>query len=239
METGTNHSHFPPQLTAFLAVPKKHSWEKVFPLLPQNRYAHTSTLYRHYVIIYGGSRGDEWGGCGDILVYNLKKKRWERIRLEGDKPAPRRRHSAFLFDSNKIIVFGGEGSLGTFNEVAIITIKEKTRKNSLSLYWLQPALTIEYKVIETFGGKNVPHYNFSASVNQNKLYFVFGGSPFSNIDRVWTLNLSKIPFNESASHFLLGTFKWARRLTTGDTPSKFLLKLIIMKLQETESAISM
>jgi len=85
-----------------------------------------------------------------------------------------------LFDSNKIFIYGGT-CVDVYNKTAIITIKETKRKIYFDfISYLFKALTIEYKMIETTGRKNIHRNSFSADIYQNKMYVVFPGNSMTN-----------------------------------------------------------
>jgi len=82
-------------------------WKKIPHLGPEPRSSHTSTLFQDYIITYGGTAEGYKSVKSDIKVLNLKTCSFEDFSLEGDQPSKREDHTACLFDTNKILVFGG------------------------------------------------------------------------------------------------------------------------------------
>jgi len=101
---------------------------------PGDRSFHTSSLFKNYMITYGGYSNSSKKALADIKVLNLKRNSFEEFRLEGDEPCLRERHSACLIDPNKILVFGGCCNGEILHETAMITVKETMRKILQSFY---------------------------------------------------------------------------------------------------------
>ena len=156
---------------------------------------------------------------GKIEVYNLRKNYWEKIQLEGDLPVARHKHSACLFDSNKILIFGGEKT-DAINRSAIITIQETNRNKFIKknfTHFLLKAVTIEYRIINTSGGIDLHRFDHSANIYLNKMY-VFGGRiPDSTkcTNQLWGLDLGKMDWIEWIFHwhrkFHMGAISYNRR----------------------------
>ncbi len=109
------------------------TWKEIPCVNSGDRSFHTSTLFKNYIITYGGY-SDTLEIYFGIKILNLNKCSFENFLIEGDKPLHRNRHSACLLDSNKILIFGGYANHGVFNDTAIITIKETLRKNICHLH---------------------------------------------------------------------------------------------------------
>jgi len=90
-------------------------------------YFHTSTLFRDYIITFGGYSKSCKKLFPNIQILNLKTNSPEAFKLEGDEPSFRYRHSACLVNQNQILIFGGEKNRSILNDAAIITIKETLR----------------------------------------------------------------------------------------------------------------
>jgi len=71
---------------------------------------YTCTLYQDYLVFYGGKNGHRV--IGDVCVYNLKEKRFERNSgYEKQRKVPKYSHSACFYDgqgSDMILFYGGE-----------------------------------------------------------------------------------------------------------------------------------
>ncbi len=107
----------------------KNTWKEVpFSGFP-DRCAHTSTLFKQYIITYGGYSLKLNSVVKETIeIFNLEKGQLEKFNLKGDKPQTIHRHSACLIDSNKILIFGGYRKRQVINDIAIITIEETSRK---------------------------------------------------------------------------------------------------------------
>jgi len=96
-----------------------------------DRCLHTSTLYKHYIITIGGLSLKSGHLIKEIVeIFNIEKGELEKFNLQGDELQQIQRHSACLIDSNKILIFGGFRA-EVLNDVAIMTIEETSRKNTL------------------------------------------------------------------------------------------------------------
>jgi len=162
-----------------------------------DRCFHSSTLHKHYLITYGGFPKRAPITLSDIKILNLKTYSFEDFKLEGSEPIPLCGHSACLFDSNKILIFGGLEFLTIFHNTFIITIEDSS------------TLTLKYEKVQTYGGDNFKRAGHSANIYNNKMY-VFGGksvmNPMKTSNQLWSLDL--------------GTFTWEKCETTGDQPGK-------------------
>jgi len=140
-------------------------------------FNHTSTLYKHYIIIFGGMQ-ESGIYSNDITVLNLKNNQIIKPYLDGPTPEARYAHSACLFSGNQIIIFGGQSAQGVLNETAIMTIRSE-----------EPFI-IEWKVKETQGEQQFFRASHSAHICNNKMY-VFGGwdKIGQSSKQLWSLDL--------------------------------------------------
>jgi len=106
---------------------KNRLWEEIPNLSFDNRTNHTSTLFQDYIITHAGCPQNAIDIFNDIKILNLKTGSFEEFILQGDQPSKRESHSACLFATNKILLFGGFGGK-VLHDVAIISI-EKTARN--------------------------------------------------------------------------------------------------------------
>jgi len=160
-----------------------------------DRCFHSSTLYKHYLITYAGLPKRAPITVNDIKILNLKTYSFEEFNFEGPEPIPRTGHSACLFDSNKILIFGGSEFVKLLNDPFIITIEETS------------PLTLKYEKVQTHGGGNFKRTGHSANIYNNKMY-IFGGiyvfHPQETSNELWSLDLD--------------TFIWEKCETTGNQP---------------------
>jgi len=140
-------------------------WKEVPISSFEDRSFHTSTLYEKHLIIYGGTSLSLKKYLNDIKIFNMETLSYEDFKQEGDEPSSRSGHSACLFDSNKILLFGGTNG-GLLHDRAIITIKETK------------PLTLIYEKITTTGADDLVRSHHSANIYKNKMY-VFGGRKLS------------------------------------------------------------
>jgi hypothetical protein len=92
--------------------------------LPPPCRAHTATLIDHRIVMLGGGQGGVY--YDTVYVFNTITRRWSRPTIEGDNtnlssttphiPAPRRAHTAVLYDQ-KIWIFGGGNGIQALNDV--------------------------------------------------------------------------------------------------------------------------
>jgi len=147
----------------------------------ETRSDHTSTVYKHFIITFGGMKS----GCSDFFDYvsilNLKTQEITEVKLNNVLANYRRGHSACLYEEDQIIVFGGKYLKETLNETAVIHIQENTMNNSLILKW---------RILETKGAENLFRFYHTAQIYKDKM-FVFGGADksFSPINELWSLDL--------------------------------------------------
>ncbi len=187
----------------------KNTWKEVPFSGFLDRSYHTSTLFKHYIITYGGySLKTNFWADEPIEIFNIEKGQLEKFNLKGDELQPVLRHSACLIDPNKILIFGGFSLQHIINDVAIITIEETSRKiKCLFILYPLAELTLTYKKIVTTGGENFRTCAHTADIFRNKMY-VFGGriknKPSANTNELWSLDLEN--------------FHWEQCETTGDKP---------------------
>ena len=105
-----------------------NTWKQLLCPNSGERNFHTSTLYKHYIITYGGRHNKIGINYNNFKILNLKTGSYKDFTLQGDKPSQRYRHSACLFDSNKVLIFGGFHD-NILHDTAILTIEETSRNN--------------------------------------------------------------------------------------------------------------
>ena len=101
------------------------AWNKI--PYTQKRFNHTSTPYKHYIIMFGGMY-ENGTYSNEITVLDLNTNEIIQPQLMVKSPTARYAHSACLLSENQIIVFGGQSSMGVLNEAAILTIHIKDCK---------------------------------------------------------------------------------------------------------------
>jgi len=128
-------------------------------------FNHTSTLYKHYIIMFGGMH-ESGIYSNDITVLNLKNNQTikpQLEKLEDTTITARYAHSACLFSNNKILIFGGQSAAGVLNETAIMTILSE-----------EPIFKVKWEVVRIQEEEQLYRASHSAHIFNNKMY-VFGG----------------------------------------------------------------
>ena len=87
---------------------------------PSSRYGHTLTFQKPYLILFGGSTGNQTLNDTWCIDLTQEKMQWEFLQIKGSKPSPRVYHSADLCKygaaSGMIIIFGGRDNESQTNK---------------------------------------------------------------------------------------------------------------------------
>jgi hypothetical protein len=94
--------------------------------LPPPRRAHTTVLYRNYLVVFGGGNGqaalnDVWA----LDVSDPNRLSWHEWRAHGDVPHKKGYHTANLV-GEKMIVYGGSDGHASFADVHVLDLSEGT-----------------------------------------------------------------------------------------------------------------
>lgn len=94
--------------------------------LPPPRRAHTTVLYRHFLVVFGGGNGqaalnDVWA----LDVSDPSRLTWHEWRTRGDVPQKKGYHTANLI-GDKMIVFGGSDGHASFAHVHVLNLQTMT-----------------------------------------------------------------------------------------------------------------
>jgi fibronectin type 3 domain-containing protein len=135
---------------------------------PGPRYGHTMVAYNGKIYLFGGGSSTSLGKTSgqnnvcevlnDLWAYNIDDF-WERIPKE-DTPPTRKGHSANVWNG-KMVVYGGENSTGTLNDL-----------------WTYDFSTMEWAQL-TVGGNPPAVSNHSAVIDGNNLV-IAGGKDSKN-----------------------------------------------------------
>lgn len=92
--------------------------------LPPPRRAHTTVLYRNYLVVFGGGNGqaalnDVWA----LDVSDSSRLSWQEWRTRGDVPHKKGYHTANLV-GDKMIVYGGSDGHASFADVHVLDLSE-------------------------------------------------------------------------------------------------------------------
>ena len=105
---------------------------------PCPRFLHTATLFKHYLVIYGGRCDEIYQeinsvALNDISLYNIESNTWESLVIYGDMPCSRWGHS-FVATDKHFIVFGGINSDRYCNaDLFAFTFDPKIVENEIQL----------------------------------------------------------------------------------------------------------
>ncbi|RKP09665.1 hypothetical protein THASP1DRAFT_8637, partial [Thamnocephalis sphaerospora] len=122
---------------------------------PTKRYGHTAALWRHYIIIFGGTNEfQEY--CNDVILFDLKQRAWSRPPITGHQVLARYLHTAVIYD-DKMYVYGGFA------------------KNAECTYVLSQMSVLD---LNTFAWSKPhpvpPRYNHSALLVHDRMYIYAG-----------------------------------------------------------------
>ncbi|TYJ57536.1 hypothetical protein B9479_001854 [Cryptococcus floricola] len=91
--------------------------------LPPPRRAHTTVLYQHYLVVFGGGNGqaalnDVWA----LDITDLDNLVWLEWKTKGDVPQKKGYHTANLI-GDKMVVFGGSDGHASFADVHVLNLQ--------------------------------------------------------------------------------------------------------------------
>ena len=87
------------------------------------RWGHTSAVYEDKIYVYGGRFCND---LSDILILDPEKDQIANLKVYGETPKARRRHSACFLGSSMLIFGGFNGEY--FNDLHYINISSNKRK---------------------------------------------------------------------------------------------------------------
>jgi len=171
------------------------SWHQLPHQGQKTRHLHTSTLFDHYIITIGGSSHNESINTEEISIFDIFTHQWQKAEIRGFQPKFRYGHTACLYDTNKIIVYGGEVNEETSNEILILTIIQEDGQGFI----IQCG-----KVSEERGDPRRCYH--SAEIFGDQMY-VFGGvdSKDRASNELWSFDLKEL--------------EWTKWPQEGDVPS--------------------
>lgn len=103
-----------------------YEWEHIratsSTTLPTCRNCHTATLFKHFMIVFGGKEGEgRKKFCNDIHVLDLQRFQWiSNIKTNNFQPDVRMGHSAQTYQ-NSIIYYGGWNGYNVLDDIVIMT----------------------------------------------------------------------------------------------------------------------
>ncbi|KIJ61244.1 hypothetical protein HYDPIDRAFT_116246, partial [Hydnomerulius pinastri MD-312] len=164
--------------------------------------AHTATLVDRKIVVFGGGQGPVYYDTTYIL--DTTTRRWfaptfpaqSQLQPQGSDPqvpqihpAPRRAHTAVLYNG-KIIVFGGGNGLTALNDLWAldvsrldVSLRGGGAGNSGGLKWSQ---------IQTYGDPPAPRGYHTANLVGNVMVIVGGSDGRECFSDVWCCNLDSL-----------------------------------------------
>ncbi|OWZ57208.1 kelch repeat-containing protein [Cryptococcus neoformans A2-102-5] len=91
--------------------------------LPPPRRAHSTVLYQHYLIVFGGGNGQ--AALNDVWALDVSDPNaltWTEWKTRGDIPQKKGYHTANLI-GDKMVVFGGSDGHASFADVHVLNLK--------------------------------------------------------------------------------------------------------------------
>ncbi|WWC67187.1 uncharacterized protein I206_101094 [Kwoniella pini CBS 10737] len=93
--------------------------------IPPPRRAHTTVLYRNFLVVFGGGNGqaalnDVWA----LDISDLNNLHWQEWKTKGDVPQKKGYHTANLV-GDKMIVFGGSDGHASFADIHILNLQTR------------------------------------------------------------------------------------------------------------------
>ncbi len=110
---------------------KQPTWTRVTTRSSKKRYLHTSTVFKHYIITFGGSKDNDGfdSTFGDIVVFDINTYEWKRAKTKGRPLAPRYAHTACMYNENTMVIFGGHNDNITLDQTLFLTLDEENSKS--------------------------------------------------------------------------------------------------------------
>ncbi|KAI8093551.1 uncharacterized protein BX664DRAFT_278592 [Halteromyces radiatus] len=142
---------------------------------PCKRYGHTATLWKHFIIVFGGCNESQ-SYCNDIHIFDLEKLTWCQPVINGSVSA-RYLHSAVVYD-DKLFIYGGFA------------------KNTDCTYVLDEISVLDLNTLTwSIFNRIPPRYNHSATLVGHKMYIYAGKDEQGNtVSDLFVVNLNTPPY---------------------------------------------
>jgi len=105
------------------------------------RWGHTATVYEGKIYVFGGRFCND---LNDILVLDPNREQVTTLKVHGDVPKARRRHSACFLGSCMLIFGGFNGEY--FNDLYYINIPSSKKRSSVNLNLNDKSLSVLTKI---------------------------------------------------------------------------------------------
>jgi N-acetylneuraminic acid mutarotase len=143
--------------------------------VPSVRQGHTQVLFNNHLYIYSGrTNGDKTtrtrSYVDDMFKYDIEQEQWIQVN-HTNVPLARHNHSAIVHN-DQMIVFGGSGEQGFFDDLLVFDFKNETW-STLVVHGSQPhkrhghsAILVDHRMI-IFGG----HYTPFEQKKKTRIFF--------------------------------------------------------------------
>jgi hypothetical protein len=106
---------------------------EVIKQLPSNMCSFSYTLYKNYIILYGGTDGNVF--LKDIIIYNINNGKWARSKYSPKNEIAElggKISSMMTHDDENLLIFGGSYIQRDCNDVYIVPLKDLLDENNLT-----------------------------------------------------------------------------------------------------------
>lgn len=103
------------------------------------RSAHVAVcIADRYMLVTGGSNGNEVCSCGEVHAYDAVEDAWRVINIDShsDVPSPRAGHSAVLVD-NEWFIFGGGDNDRALCDAYVLNVSQIADETNMAATWRQ------------------------------------------------------------------------------------------------------
>jgi hypothetical protein len=101
--------------------------------LPSNMCSFSYSLFKNYIILYGGTDGNVF--LKDIVIYNISNDKWARSKYYPKNDISElggKISSMMSHDEDNLIIFGGSYIQRDCNDVFIVSLKDLLNENNLN-----------------------------------------------------------------------------------------------------------
>ncbi|OQS02119.1 Rab9 effector protein, partial [Thraustotheca clavata] len=127
---------------------------------PTGRSGHTMCVLGSDVVVFGGTRGRNRMNSMHILDTNTWT--WRSLKVEGRAPGARNYHSAVAMGKNRMVIFGGNDTKRSFDDVHVL----ERREADGAWFWFHPTTT---------GSGPTPRTGQSAVALDDNTIVIYGG----------------------------------------------------------------
>jgi len=92
-----------------------------------------------WMIVALGESGDDQQRIPAVSAYSPERNQWHEVTTHGERPTPRRRHQAVLYENTTMYLFGGRHDMTTLNDTYSLNLKTRIWTR-LAVHVLGPTL---------------------------------------------------------------------------------------------------